>query len=218
MFLTPLQECCACSWWKELENVDLTLTEQIPVPSVPFMMSNRLINTLEVVQQGSMCWCMCVRWNVEGSLGRYVVLRRGDRHNDCPSHRCHPPPPAEGSVAALQGTLPGKLLVGHHHSTERICPNLLLPSCPAALRKKCTWENGIYFTWLAPARAVKQKNQKEKTCKKIQQSIAKGLSGLEAAKTPEYLAWLKNLSEERLLKHSFLNNYEKYLIKKFWRP
>lgn len=134
-----------------------------------------------------------------------VRLRRGDRYDDCPSHHCHPSPPAEGSVPAVQGTLPGKLLtiLGHHHSTERICPNLLLASYPAALRKKCTWKNGMFFTWFAPARILKQEKQKEKTYKQIQQSITKGLSGLEAAKTPEYLAWLKNLSEGRLLKHSF---------------
>lgn len=106
-------------------------------------------------------------------------------------------------MAAGQGTLQGKLLVGHHQRTERICPNLPLPSCPAVLRKTCSWKNGIYFMWLAPARVVKQEKQKEKPCKQIQQSITKDLSWLEAVKTAEYLAWLKDLSAGWLLKHNF---------------
>lgn len=51
--------------------------------------------------------------------------------------------------------------------------------------------------WSAPARAVKQEKWKEKTCKQIQESITKNLSGLGAAiKQKDWnLSWLIDLSK-----------------------
>lgn len=179
---------------KKLENVDVTLTEQIPVPSVPFLKLNRLLNTQEVIQQGSVYWGIYDRQNVAEKRGRYCDAEERWQTGWLSISPLSSTPltaPAEGSGAAEQGTLCCKLLVGHHQRTKEISPNLPFPLVQLPWAKLHMEKHGIYFTWLALARVVKQEKQKEKTYKQIQQSITQDLSGLEAVKTPEHLAWLK---------------------------
>lgn len=116
-------------------------SEQIPVPSVPLMLFTRLITALEVTEQGSICWCRCARWNVAETRGRQCGAEQ----------RCQvwwsSTTPLPSSLLQLRALChlrrAGKFLLGHQQRTGRICPNLLLPSCPAALRKTCTWNGGL---------------------------------------------------------------------------
>lgn len=142
-----------------------------------------------------------------------VVLSRGVRCDDHSPHHCHPPFCSWGLCATCAGRANSFWVTSRGlEGSVLICffPLVQLP-----------WEKPahgmVVYAWLAPARVVKQEKQKGKTCKQIQQSVTKDLSGLEAVKTSQYLAWLKDFSEGWLLKHKFLIIMRNILIKMFWR-
>lgn len=109
-----------------------------------------------------------------------LTLRRGDKQRS-PNMLLKSSSftaPAEGSALAVEMETLGKLLLGHHQRTERVCPILPLASFLAALRKNCTWENMAYtpHDLLQPEKSSR-KNQEKKPARKSKRALPKTCQG-----------------------------------------
>lgn len=135
MVRTLCQECSECSWWKETGKCGFNTHRADPSPLCAVHVGHQAHKHSRGHWAGvhllmQVCWMECFRntWQ--------AVWCWGEGTGVVTVHHTAAIPPLCSTCWGLCGSCAGVVnSLSYHQRTERICPNLPLPPCPATLLK-----------------------------------------------------------------------------------